>query len=168
VNIATARIASVEYGGRYFYETTPADLRAQGVPEAAFLPVVKAALRAAIDAQAEALRGLLITAGTGQAMEYQESQAQAFAALATPETATAERYKMLAATIGLDLDPTTGAPATDVLGVARSIKAAYDAWETAGAAIKRGRLSAKAAIDAAPDLDAAAAAFAAVAWPALA
>jgi hypothetical protein len=36
-------------------------------------------------------RRRLITAGTGQAMEYQESQAQAFAALATPEPATAER-----------------------------------------------------------------------------
>ncbi len=147
---------------------TPSDLISQGVPAAVVLPVVKAALKAEVDAQAEALRGLLITAGTGQAMEYQESQAQAFAALATPETATPERYKMLAATIGLDLDPTTGSPATDVLGVARSIKAAYDAWETAGAAIKRGRLSSKAAIDAAPDLDAAAAAFAAVEWPALA
>ncbi|RVU13169.1 hypothetical protein [Methylobacterium oryzihabitans] len=168
MNLANAVIAAVEHGGRYYYQCTPEHLRAQGVPDAAFLPVVKAALKAAIDAQAEALRGLLITAGTGQAMEYQESQAQAFSALGEPETATAERYKMLAATIGLDVDPVTGAPATDVLGVARSIKAAYDAWETAGAAIKRGRLSAKAAIDAAPDLDAAAAAFAAVEWPALA
>ena len=168
MNYATARIAAVEHGGRYFYQCTPAELRAQGVPDAAFLPVVKAALRAEVDTQAEALRGLLITAGTGQAMEYQESQAQAFAALATPEPATAERYKMLAATIGLDVDPTTGAPATDVLGVARSIKAAYDAWETVGAAIKRARLSGKAAIDAATDLETAAAAFAAVEWPALA
>ncbi|WP_066920178.1 hypothetical protein [Methylobacterium sp. CCH5-D2] len=128
----------------------------------------KAALKAEIDAKAEALRSALITPGSGQAMEYQEAQAQASAALAAPQGASAALYPMLAASIGLDLDPETGAPATDVLGVARAIRVAFEGWLAAGAAIRRARLLGKAAVDAAETLPEALDAAAAIVWPRLA
>ncbi len=84
-----------------------------------------------------------------------------------PSSATAEKYPMLAATIGTDIDPETGAAATDILGVARSVQAARDAWLAIGSAIRGTRLKAKAAIDAAATVEAAQAAFDAVEWPAL-
>jgi hypothetical protein len=135
------------------------------LPEPDPLPVLKAAFSRQIDADAEALRLTLITPGSGQAMEYQETYAQARAALAAAEPVTAFDYPMLAATVGVDVDPQTGKPATDVLGVARSVKAAYEAYLRAGAAIRGARLLAKAEIDAASDADQARAVFAAITWP---
>jgi hypothetical protein len=169
VDIINRPISELAHGGLTFYAATPAELLAHGVPASVVLPVIKAALKVAVDDRAEALRGLLITPGAGQAMEYQEAQAQAFAVLEDPAAALAApgRFQMLAVSVGVDLDPQTNAPATDLVGVARSIKAAYDGWQMAGAAIRGARLRGKAAIDAAVDLDAAAAAFAAVEWPAL-
>ncbi|MGU3539966.1 hypothetical protein [Methylobacterium sp. A54F] len=148
---------------------TMAGLQAVLAPFGLFasLETRKAALKAEIDASAEALRERLMTPGAGQAMEYQEAQTQALAALAAPATATAELYPMLAASVGLDRDPDTGALATDVLGVARSIKAAYDAWLVAGSAIRRARLQGKAAVDASTTVDGAIVAAASIAWPSL-
>ena len=71
---------------------------------------------------------------------------------------------MLAASIGVDVDPKTQAPATDVLGVARAIQAAYAGWLAAGSAIRGARLKGKAAIGAATTIEAAAAAFDAIVW----
>lgn len=131
------------------------------------LAPLKGMLKAQVDATAEALRLTLITPGSGQAMEYQEAYAQAQAALAVSGTVKASDYPMLAATIGVDIDPETGKPAADVLGVARSVKAAYEAYLQAGAAIRGARLLAKAEIDAAADAITAQAVFAAIQWPAL-
>lgn len=132
------------------------------------LVALKADLKARVDAEAEALRLTLITAGSGQAMEYQEAYAQAQAALAVAGTVKASDYPMLAATIGVDIDPDSGKPAADALGVARSVKAAYEAFLKVGASIRGARLLAKAEIDAAPDADLAHAVVAAIKWPALA
>jgi hypothetical protein len=132
---------------------------------AALLSMTKAGLKKAVDDQAEALRLTLITPGSGQAMEYQEAYAQAQAALGASGAVKPTDYPMLAATIGVDFDPDTGKAATDVLGVARSVKAAYEAYLMAGAAIRGARLLAKAEIEAAADADLAQAAFAAIKWP---
>lgn len=131
------------------------------------LEKLKGTLKARVDADAEALRLLLITPGSGQAMEYQEAYAQAQAALSASGTVKPSDYPMLAATIGVDFDPQTGKPAADVLGVARSVKAAYEAFLLAGAAIRGTRLLAKAEIEAASDADHARAVFSAISWPAL-
>ncbi|WP_426313832.1 hypothetical protein ACN9MF_20170 [Methylobacterium fujisawaense] len=135
-------------------------------PTAEELAVLKADLKAQVDAKAEALRLTLITAGSGQAMEYQEAYAQAQAALSAAGPVQASDYPMLAATIGVDIDPDRGNPAADVLGVARSVKAAYEAFLRVGAAIRGARLLAKVEIDAAPDADLARAVVAAIKWPA--
>jgi hypothetical protein len=127
---------------------------------------MKSRLKAQIDNQAEAERLKLITPGSGQAMEYQESYAQARAVLSATDAVKASDYPMLAVTIGIDFDPDTGKPAGDVLGVARGVAAAYEAYLKAGAAIRGVRLGAKAEIEAAGDADLAQAVFAAVKWPA--
>lgn len=155
----------LDFDGYSHRNMTAAALVAAGVSEARVLQVLKVRLAQAIDERAEDLRARLLSPGVGQAMEYLEVQAQAFAALAKPTEASADRFPMLAASIGLDIDPETGATAADVLGVARSIRAAYDAWNTAGAAIRKVRLSAKAAIAAATTL-AEAEAAASPSWPA--
>lgn len=146
---------------------TAAALHAHGVPAGAVLAGFQAGLSGLVDARAEALRQALLSPGSGQAMEYQEVHRQALAALDAPAAATAPAYPMLAATIGIDTDPETGALATDVLGVARAAVAAYDGWVEAGAAIRAVRLGAKAEIRAATTLEAAEAAYLAVQWPAL-
>jgi hypothetical protein len=156
-------------GALVAYDVSP-EISLKGYAAAArdrFL-VVKAEMKAAIDASAEALRLTLITPGAGQAMEYQEAYAQAQAALAADGPVKDADYPMLAATIGVDFDPSSKKPATDVLGVARSVKAAYEAYLLAGAAIRGVRLTGKAKIDAATDEAAARAAFKAISWPSFA
>jgi hypothetical protein len=144
---------------------------AQAAPPPA-LDALKALLKAQVDAKAEALRLTLITPGSGQAMEYQEAYAEAVqvdAAVKANAGATFDpaAYPMLAASLGYDLDPTTGKPTTDIAGEARAVLAAYDAYQRAGAAIRGVRLKAKAAIDAAADAASATAAFEAIIWPTL-
>ena len=155
----------VDSGGLSYAGYTLAQLQASAAAPADILQGVKDFLEDKVDADAEALREYVLTPGSGQAMEYQEVQAQAFAALATPATTTAAAYPMLAATVGLDIDPTTNAPAIDVLGVARCVIAAFNSWSTLGAAIRGVRLKGKAAIEATKDIPSAAAAYDAIVWP---
>ncbi len=142
------------------------DLRAAKVPEAAILSAAQAALSARVDTKAERIRSQVVGSYSGQAMEYQEALVQATAALASPNSATTALYPMLAASIGIDVDPLTGALATDVLGVARAVTAASAAWLAIGAAIRKARLAGKAAIAATTTPEAAAAAHDAITWPA--
>ncbi|ACA18488.1 hypothetical protein M446_4131 [Methylobacterium sp. 4-46] len=158
---------SLDHGAESFRDAPVAFLRARGVPDAVIVPAVRAKLAALVDAKAEALRLALVTPGAGQAMEYQETLAQARAALAMSGTPVPGDYPLLAATVGLDVDPQTGAPASDVKGVARAVVAAAAAWIAAAAAIRGARLTAKAAIAAAATPEAAVAAFEAASWPAL-
>lgn len=157
----------VEHDGLSYRGQALAQLQRAGLPAPVILAAVQSVLRAAVDAKAEALRSSIATGGAGQAMEYQEAQAQAFAALAAPDGATAEQYPMLAASVGIDIDPSTGEPAVDILGAARSVRAAYGFWLAAGAGIRKARLSGKKAIDEAATVEAAAAACDAVVWPTL-
>ena len=158
---------TVPHDGGRIVDATPEQLAAAGVSADSVLTATKAQLKAQVDAKAEGLRLVLITPGSGQVMEYQEAYAQAQAALTAGDEIEAADYPMLVATVGVDIDPETGKAAADVLGVARSVKAAYEACLRAGAAIRGARLLAKAEIDAAVDLDQAQAVFAAIQWPAL-
>lgn len=156
--------------GAVLVATTVADLRARQVPEATILAGVQSWLKDAIDAEAERLRLLCITPGAGQAMEYQQAQVEAYDALAAADAGKAvdaSAFPMLSATVGVDIDPQTGAKATDVLGVARSVKAAFTAWLAYGAAIKGGRVNGKAKVEAAATVADAVAVATAIAWPAL-
>ena len=137
--------------------------------DAAELAALKSGLSRAVDVDAEARRLQLITPGSGQAMEYQEAYAEAVqvdGAAKAGHAVDAAGFPMLAASIGYDRDPQTGQPTTDVVGEARAVLAAYDAYQRAGAAIRGARLAAKKAIDAAATGDAARAAYFAIVWPA--
>lgn len=154
-------------------EPTLSEVAAWLVPAtAAGLAAYKADLKDQVDAAAEALRLSLITPGSGQAMEYQETFNEAVLVsntlAATPGSAIdAAKFPMLSASVGLDTDPSTGKPTVDVTGEARAVLAAYDTYQSAGAAIRGVRLRGKAAIDAANDVAGAQAAYAAIAWPRL-
>lgn len=135
------------------------------------IPAIKAALKSQVDTAAEALRLTLITPGSGQAMEYQEAYAEALrvdAAAKAGQAVDGSDVPMLSASIGYDVDPETNKPTVDVIGEARAVLAAYEAYQRAGAAIRAARLKAKAAIDEAATLDAVLAAFDAVQWPSFA
>ena len=106
-------------------------------------------------------------------MVYLQKQTQAAGALnglaATPPLTAAQgvaAFVLLAAEVGITVDPSTKAPAVDVFGVARSVAATVAVWLPLAAAIERARLSTKAAITAATTAEAAQAAHDAVAWPA--
>lgn len=158
-------VLDLTYEGAQYVHATPALLAAWGVPEEAILIAFKSQLKSSIDQGAEAARARMVTQGVGQSMEYQEVLAQAQAADKAKSTATAERYPMLATTIGIDKDPQTGELATDILAVSRCILATSEAWKAYATEIRGTRLSAKQAIDAAETSHAAQAVFDAVAWP---
>jgi len=135
---------------------------------------LQARLCADIDDQAEQQRLKYITGGAGQAMVYLQKQtqaAQALAALSAAPPMTADQgrqaYPLLAAEIGITVDPSTDAPAGDVFGVARIVQATVQSWLPVAAAIEAMRLRTKAAIGAALTVPAAHAARDAAAWPTL-
>jgi len=106
----------------------------------------KAAALARVDAEAEAARLRFITAGAGQALEYQATEAQARAYLAAAAPVLAD-YPFLAAEVQA-VDIATGtAPAASA--VAAEIVAQADAWGAVGSAIKALRRAAKLRIEAA-------------------
>lgn len=165
MNFPPRQRVSLKYEGARYCDMAVPDLRAAGVPDAVIFAGIKAALKTSVDTVAERQRSAISTPGAGQAMEYQEAQTQAAAALKAPSKATPGLYPMLAASIGIDLDPETGAPAVDVLGVARSVVVSYGLWLSAGAAIRAARLAAKKAIDEASTIEAAQAVIDAIVWP---
>lgn len=122
---------------------------------------LKMQLCAAVDTAAESERRRYVTAGAGQAMEYQQAAAEAerlIAALAAdPELEPgAAEYPMLSASLGLD-----GATLAEV---AATVSAMHAQWCATGAAIRAVRLAGKAAIMAAAD-EAGVRAAADVVWP---
>lgn len=132
-----------------------ADVEAVELPDG--LPLLKASLKARLDADAEAERLRYITAGAGQAMTYQQKAAEAAACLADPEPDPAD-YPLLAAEIGIT--------AETLAGVATVVHGQHQAWRVIGGLIEGARLNGKKEIDAAPTAEAAQAAFDAVEWPA--
>lgn len=134
----------------------------QVLDAAAQLAALKADLKAAVDDAAERERLKYVTAGAGQAMEYQQAAAEAADLLSAiqfdpefePDPA---QFPMLAASIGIDGDT--------LAEVAATVNTMHTQWQAIGSAIRAARLTAKAAIDAAGD-EAAAQAIK-PAWPVL-
>ncbi|QRE74377.1 hypothetical protein [Methylobacterium aquaticum] len=146
----------------------PEILAALGLVEADWLPAAREVLCLRVDADAAARRAAVATGDAGQMAEYQEARTEALALLAVERSKKAidpAAYPMLAASLGTDIDPLTGEPATDLLGVARSVSAAADAYQAYGAAVRKARLSGKAAIRAAGSAQAAQAAYDGITWP---
>lgn len=124
---------------------------------------LKAALKARLEADAEAERLKYVTAGAGQAMEYQQAAAEAEGlltaiALDPDYEPLPEIYPMLAASLGIDGET--------LAEVAATVAAMHGQWRQIGSAIRAARLAGKAAIDAAVTAEDAQAAFDAVVWPA--
>jgi hypothetical protein len=118
------------------------------------LTTVKAEASARIDREAELARLKYITSGSGQALEYQEAAEEAARYVATNG---AGAYPMLQASVD-------AGEAADLASAAALISTRENAWATVGANIRRLRLTAKRAVDAAASVDEVAAA-ASVAWP---
>lgn len=124
--------------------------------EAPALVSVQASAMTQIDMQAEAMRLRYITAGSGQAMTYNEKLAEARLILVSQatqdaanamDTATLQAtYPMIAACIGID-----GATAS---AVATTVQASWAAWAQIGGKIEKKRRDAKAAIGAATTVEA--------------
>lgn len=139
------------------------DFEAEAWDAAHSLATLKASLKARLDADAEAERLRYITAGAGQAMEYQQAAAEAdlllTAVAADPEIEPDPlQYPMLAASVGIDGDT--------LVDVATTVATMHGQWRVIGSAIRAARRAGKEAIDAAPTAEAAQAAFDAVEWPA--
>ncbi len=118
--------------------------------------VLKASLKTSIDTAAETERLKYITAGTGQAMTYQQKvdEARALKAVSNPKS---EDYPILASEVGIT--------APTLAEVADTVLAAYRQWQQIGAAIEAIRLGAKRDIDAAADEATARAVVDATNWP---
>jgi hypothetical protein len=126
------------------------------------LDAVKAAACAAIDAEAERRRMLLLTPGAGQALEYQHTAEEAARADAAPDPLDPVAYPFLAAEQQALL-ATVGE--VSLRDVALAVLTDRAAWLAYGAAIKAARRRAKLMIREAGDAAGVAAAAAGAAWP---
>lgn len=102
-----------------------------------------------IDDQAEASRLLFLTGGSGQALEYTATQADALRAIATGGVAAAADYPWLAAEQAAMA--ASGQQAT-INQIAQSVATIMASWDQIGAQIKRIRRTAKLQIDAAASM----------------
>jgi len=125
---------------------------------------VHAAYKAMLNTDAENVRLKYITDGVGQAMTYQEKQAQATAVLATTEAEanamTAQErtalYPTLAASVGIE--------ASTLWACAQLVMARYEAFADLSNVIETTRLTGIKAIDDATTVDGARQAYEAVTW----
>ncbi len=139
-------------------------LLALPMPTPPDLASYKLAASTTIDAAAEQARLIFLTPGSGQALEYSATQADAEAALRQDPSATLkpEDYPWLSAEqaalhqVGQDVT---------LLQVAHGVIAQMTAWDSVGAHIKLIRRTAKLQIDAATNFAQVQSAVAAVAWP---
>jgi hypothetical protein len=125
------------------------------------LDAIKAELSIRIDTQAEVARLHFITAGAGQALEYQASEAEAERFLATDGPDIAD-FPFLRAELDAQ-EAATGVRPDEAL-VAEQIITQAARWRVAGAEIKRLRRAAKLAVAAASTVIEARAA-AEISWP---
>jgi hypothetical protein len=117
-----------------------------------------------IDAQAEACRLQWLTPGSGQALEYQETAAEAAAAAVAPDPLDPVKFPMLAA----EMQAQIGAgvtPAPTLRQIQQQASAQQAAWAVAGTAIKQMRRTAKLKVSAATTIKAVNAIVAGLAWP---
>lgn len=126
------------------------------------LAELRAQMAAKVDAEAEAARLRFITPGSGQAMEYQATEAEAEAYLAA--SAAPGGIPVGATWPWLEAERVARGGAPTLLALAEEIIALRDAWVVAGSQIKTLRRAAKIAIEAATTPTAIRAA-ANVTWP---
>lgn len=105
------------------------------------LDLVRADLRAKVDADAENVRALFITTGSGQALSYQRKEAEARGWTDGDDPATAPFLAAEAAALGIG-----------ITALAATVIAQADAWVAVGSVIEGARIGAKAAIGAADNL----------------
>lgn len=120
------------------------------------IDTLRLTLTAKVDADAEAARLLWITAGSGQALTYEQKRAEA-ERMATDPTPQPDAYPLLAAEVGITADT--------LAAVGALVRARAAAWTAIAAQIESLRLQAKAAVMAATNA-AEARAAAVVNWPA--
>lgn len=133
--------------------------------DAALLAFLKDEVKSWVDADAERVRLRYVTAGTGQAMTYQEKAAQALAVLDLGEEAAnalteAERvaqFPILAASVGIEADT--------LYAAAGLVMARQEAWASLGGVIERTRLAGKKAVGDAADVAGVHTAYGAITWP---
>jgi hypothetical protein len=106
------------------------------------LEIIRAAVVAQIDAQAEMARQGVLTPGAGQALTYQRKEAEARAWFAEKKAATPF------------LSAEAEARGMTIFALASEVIRNADAWTTIGAAIEGMRMGAKAAVAAAQTLGA--------------
>lgn len=133
-------------------DANPGAVRKSYTPD---LQAEKANAVETIDRQAEAARGQYITGGAGQAMVYQEKQAEMFRYDADGAPLK-ENYPLMAAEIGITADT--------LQGVADAVRKAYNAWRVKGAEIEGVRIRAKDRVKSSTTVDAIRAAVPAT-WP---
>jgi hypothetical protein len=126
------------------------------------LETAKAAACAAIDAEAERRRLMVLTPGQGQAMEYQHTAEEAARAVAAPDPLDPAAYPFLAAEQEALL---TTIGEVSLRDVAVAILADRATWMAYGAAIKAARRRAKLLVRMATDAAAVAVAAAGITWP---
>ncbi|WP_199091550.1 hypothetical protein [Bosea sp. ASV33] len=119
---------------------TDAALQSVLAPYGVYLDLIalKVALKACIDADAEAERLKYITPGAGQAMTYQ-AKADEARRLQNDATPKAANYPLLSAEVGVT--------APTLTGVGAVVLEAYQQWQTVGGAIETARLTAKKQVD---------------------
>jgi hypothetical protein len=100
---------------------------------------LRAAMRAAIDADAERCRLKYLTPGAAQAMVYQQKAAEADALLAADGEPDPGNYPILAASVGIEADTLTD--------IAHLVIGTRMAWTVIAAQIEAVRLGAKQALD---------------------
>lgn len=123
--------------------------------EADELASVQDVLLQRIDMAAETSRLQYITNGSGQALIYYAKSAEA-KAYQTDQNPDPKNYPLLSASVS---------DGGDLAGVAKDVLDKTAAWTAIGAAIEAVRLPAKAAVQAATAVDAAAAIVSALVWP---
>lgn len=132
------------------------------VPGAVSLEAVKTAAIARIDTEAEEARMRFLTAGAGQMLEYQATQAEAARSLTVSGELNPANYPYLAAEqqalLSVGVEVTLRQVAAQVLVV-------MEGWNLAGAEIKRLRRGAKLRIELATTIDEALAVGQGIPWP---
>tara|TARA_R110000751_G_scaffold307640_1_gene430333 strand:- start:22085 stop:22504 length:420 start_codon:yes stop_codon:yes gene_type:complete len=129
------------------------------------LAALKAAALIQIDAEAEATRLAFVTGGSGQALEYQATEAQgraAVAAHAAGQTLDPADYPFVVAeaTAFAEVGITVS-----LLDAAQQVVVLADAWETTGSLIKALRRGAKLRVEAATTPAQVIAAASGIPWP---
>ncbi len=116
----------------------------------------KARICVGIDTQAETIRATYLTAGTGQAMVYQEKGEQAIAAL-NEENPDPDDYPLLKATLGIE--------GNSIHEVARLVVETKAQWTAVAAAVEEARLGGKANVNASSSVSQAKSIATGISWP---